>query len=70
MFALMITNSPLHCTVSFTGLARREQKTFSLRLRRAQYRTARTLEQFNFERLPLLPPDRSAETGTVDLLAR
>lgn len=35
-------------------IARREQKKFSLRLRRAQFRTTKTLEQFDFERLPQL----------------
>lgn len=35
-------------------VARREQKKFSLRLRRAQFRTTKTLEQFEFERLPQL----------------
>jgi len=35
-------------------IARREQKKFSLRLRRAQFRTNKTLEQFDFERLPKL----------------
>ena len=35
-------------------IARREQKKFSLRLRRAQFRTSKTLEQFDFERLPQL----------------
>lgn len=35
-------------------VARREQKKFSLRLRRAQFRTTKTLEQFDFERLPQL----------------
>lgn len=35
-------------------VARREQKKFSLRLRRAQFRTTKTLEQFDFERLPKL----------------
>lgn len=35
-------------------VARREQKKFSLRLRRAQFRTNKTLEQFDFERLPKL----------------
>ena len=35
-------------------VARREQKKFSLRLRRAQFRTNKTLEQFDFERLPQL----------------
>lgn len=35
-------------------IARREQKKFSTRLRRAQFRTTKTLEQFDFERLPQL----------------
>lgn len=35
-------------------VARREQKKFSLRLRRAQFRTTKTIEQFEFERLPHL----------------
>jgi DNA replication protein DnaC/transposase len=35
-------------------VARREHKKFSLRLRRAQFRTTKTLEQFDFERLPQL----------------
>ena len=35
-------------------MARREQKKFSLRLRRAQFRTTKTLEQFDFDRLPQL----------------
>jgi DNA replication protein DnaC len=35
-------------------VARREQKKFSLRLRRAQFRTTKTLEQFDFDRLPQL----------------
>ena len=35
-------------------VARRESKKFSLRLRRAQFRTTKTLEQFQFERLPKL----------------
>ena len=35
-------------------IARREQKKFALRLRRAQFRTAKTLEQFDFGRLPHL----------------
>ena len=33
-------------------VARRESKKFSLRLRRAQFRTTKTLEQFDFTRLP------------------
>ena len=35
-------------------IARRENKKFSMRLRRAQFRTTKTLEQFDFERLPKL----------------
>jgi DNA replication protein DnaC len=35
-------------------IARRENKKFSLRLRRAQFRTTKTLEQFDFARLPRL----------------
>lgn len=35
-------------------IARRENKKFSLRLRRAQFRTTKTLEQFDFGRLPKL----------------
>ena len=35
-------------------IARREQKKFSSRLRRAQFRTTKTLDQFDFERLPQL----------------
>lgn len=35
-------------------IARREQKKFSLRLRRATFRATKTLEQFDFERLPQL----------------
>ena len=35
-------------------VARREQKKFSTRLRRAQFRTTKTLDQFDFERLPQL----------------
>jgi DNA replication protein DnaC len=35
-------------------IARREQKKFATRLRRAQFRTTKTLEQFDFERLPKL----------------
>ena len=35
-------------------VARREQKKFSSRLRRAQFRTSKTLDQFDFERLPQL----------------
>ena len=35
-------------------VARREQKKFQLRLRRATFRATKTLEQFDFERLPKL----------------
>jgi DNA replication protein DnaC len=35
-------------------VARREQKKFALRLRRAAFRATKTLEQFDFERLPHL----------------
>lgn len=35
-------------------VARREQNSFSTRLRRAQFRSTKTLEQFDFERLPQL----------------
>ncbi len=35
-------------------IARREQKKFTLRLRRATFRTTKTLEQFDFDRLPKL----------------
>ena len=34
-------------------VARRDQKKFGTRLRRAQFRTTKTLEQFDFARLPL-----------------
>jgi len=34
-------------------VARREQKKFALRLRRAAFRASKTIEQFDFERLPL-----------------
>ena len=35
-------------------VARRESKKFDMRLRRAQFRTTKTLEQFDFARLPKL----------------
>ena len=35
-------------------VARRDQKKFSNRMRRAQFRTAKTLEQFDFARPPHL----------------
>ena len=33
-------------------VARREQKKFTLRMRRASFRAHKTLEQFDFDRLP------------------
>ena len=36
------------------GVARRDQKKFSTRLRQAQFRTTKMLEQFDFDRLPHL----------------
>ena len=35
-------------------VARREQNSFGMRLRKAQFRSTKTLEQFDFERLPQL----------------
>ena len=35
-------------------VARREGKKFTMRLRRAQFRATKTLDQFDFERLPKL----------------
>ncbi len=35
-------------------VARREQNSFKMRLRKAQFRSTKTLEQFDFERLPQL----------------
>lgn len=35
-------------------VARREQNSFNMRMRRAQFRSTKTLEQFDFERLPTL----------------
>jgi DNA replication protein DnaC len=35
-------------------IARRDQKKFTMRLRRASFRTTKTLEQFDFDRLPKL----------------
>ena len=35
-------------------IARREQKKFTLRLRRASFRASKTLDQFDFDRLPKL----------------
>ena len=60
-------------------VARRENKKFSMRLRRAQFRTTKTLEQFEFERLPRLNralihdhrvrhPDRARDHVARDLL--
>ena len=50
-------------------VARREQKKFSLRLRRAQFRTTKTLEQFDFERLPQLNRALIHELATGRYLA-
>ena len=50
-------------------VARREQKKFSLRLRRAQFRTTKTLEQFDFERLPQLNRSLVHELATGRYLA-
>ena len=45
-------------------VARREQKKFSSRLRRAQFRTTKTLEQFDFAGLPLLNCARGHHLAT------
>jgi hypothetical protein len=48
-------------------IARREQKKFSSRLRRATFRTNKTLDQFDFDRLPKLTAHSSMiwpPTGT------
>ncbi len=50
-------------------VARREQKKFALRLRRAQFRTTKTLEQFDFERLPQLNRALIHELATGRYLA-
>jgi DNA replication protein DnaC len=50
-------------------VARREQKKFSLRLRRAAFRATKTLEQFDFERLPQLNRTLIHELATGRYLA-
>src|SRR5919206_2549679 len=50
-------------------VARREQKKFQLRLRRAAFRTTKTLEQFDFERLPQLNRALVHELATGRYLA-
>jgi DNA replication protein DnaC len=50
-------------------VARREQKKFSLRLRRATFRATKTLEQFDFERLPHLNRAQVHDLATGRYLA-
>jgi DNA replication protein DnaC len=50
-------------------VARREQKKFALRLRRAAFRASKTLEQFDFERLPQLNRTLVHELATGRYLA-
>lgn len=50
-------------------VARREQKKFALRLRRATFRTTKTLEQFDFQRLPKLNRALVHELATGRYLA-
>lgn len=50
-------------------VARREQKKFQLRLRRAAFRVTKTLEQFDFERLPQLNRALVHELATGRYLA-
>jgi DNA replication protein DnaC len=50
-------------------VARREQKKFQMRLRRATFRTTKTLEQFDFERLPKLNRTLVHELATGRYLA-
>lgn len=50
-------------------VARREQKKFQMRLRRASFRTTKTLEQFDFERLPKLNRTLVHELATGRYLA-
>src|SRR5574338_704191 len=50
-------------------VARREQKKFQMRLRRATFRTTKTLEQFDFERLPKLNRALVHELATGRYLA-
>jgi DNA replication protein DnaC len=42
------------CLLIQDEVARREQKKFALRLRKASFRASKTLDQFDFERLPKL----------------
>lgn len=50
-------------------VARREQKKFTLRLRRASFRNSKTLDQFDFERLPKLNRALVHELATGRYLA-
>ena len=50
-------------------VARREQRKFQMRLRRATFRTTKTLEQFDFERLPKLNRTLVHELATGRYLA-
>jgi len=50
-------------------VARREQKKFQMRLRRATFRATKTLEQFDFERLPKLNRNLVHELATGRYLA-
>jgi DNA replication protein DnaC len=50
-------------------VARREQKKFALRLRRAAFRATKTLDQFDFERLPQLNRALVHELATGRYLA-
>jgi len=50
-------------------VARREQKKFTTRLRRAAFRSTKTLEQFDFERLPQLNRALVHELATGRYLA-
>ena len=50
-------------------VARGEQKKFQMRLRRATFRTTKTLEQFDFERLPKLNRTLVHELATGRYLA-
>ena len=50
-------------------VARREQKKFQMRLRRASFRASKTLEQFDFERLPKLNRALVHELATGRYLA-
>lgn len=46
-------------------VARREQKKFGTRMRRAQFRTSKMLEQFDLERLPQLSGRRPSTPGAA-----